>query len=397
MPKEAFLAGCAAAATGAKLARVEVISSYPIRPYTGIMMELSRMVAAGELDAEFVHGEGEHAQVSIAQGASAAGARAYTGSSGVGVAYAMEVYSPMSGGRYPCQMSIADRAYDPPGDFGSEHTDVMSCSTQGWILGWAETPQEILDNTIIYYRIGEDPKVMLPQWAVQDGYFVSHIPGKVSIPDQAAVDEFLPPYNPPMPLDPTRPTNHGPQIFPDQGPAIDLQRAQAFLNVPKVIEGVVADYNKQFGRNYSPFIEEYKTEGADYVFFLQGAHCRTARYAVDHLRAKGAKVGMVKLRFVRPFATELIAETLSKFKAVGVIETSTNYGSAMKGGNLIHEVRAALYDSPKQPAVTSFMAGLGGEVVSLEEFYGMAKILEAAAKKGKPEQYVYWVGFDNGI
>jgi pyruvate/2-oxoacid:ferredoxin oxidoreductase alpha subunit len=397
MPKEAFLAGCAAAATGAKLARVEVISSYPIRPYTGIMMELSRMVAAGELDAEFVHGEGEHAQVSIAQGASAAGARAYTGSSGVGVAYAMEVYSPISGGRYPCQMSIADRAYDPPGDFGSEHTDVMSCSTQGWILGWAETPQEILDNTIIYYRIGEDPKVMLPQWAVQDGYFVSHIPGKVSIPDQAAVDEFLPPYNPPMPLDPTRPTNHGPQIFPDQGPAIDLQRAQAFLNVPKVIEGVVADFNKQFGRNYSPFIEEYKTEGADYVFFLQGAHCRTARYAVDHLRAKGAKVGMVKLRFVRPFATELIAETLSKFKAVGVIETSTNYGSAMKGGNLIHEVRAALYDSPKQPAVTSFMAGLGGEVVSLEEFYGMAKILETAAKKGKPEQYVYWVGFDNGI
>jgi len=397
MPKEAFLAGCAAAATGAKLARVEVISSYPIRPYTGIMMELSRMVAAGELDAEFVHGEGEHAQVSIAQGASASGARAYTGSSGVGVAYAMEVYSPISGGRYPVQMAIADRAYDPPGDFGSEHTDVMSVSSQGWILGWAETPQEILDNTIMYYRIGEDKRVMLPQWSAQDGYFVSHIPDKVSIPDQAAVDEFLPPYVNALALNPQNPTNHGPQIFPDQGPAIDLQRAQAFLNVPKVIEEVVADYNKQFGRNYAPFIEEYKTDGADYVFFLQGAHCRTARYAVDHLRKKGAKVGMVKLRFWRPFATEKIAEVLSKFKAVGTIETSTNYGAAMKGGNLIHEVRAALYDSPKQPAVTSFMAGLGGEVVSLEEFYNMAKILEAAAKKGKPEQYVYWVGFDNGI
>jgi len=99
MPKEAYMAGCAATANGAKLARVEVITSYPIRPYTGIMMELSRMVAAGELDAEFVHGEGEHAQVSVTQGASAAGARAYTGSSGVGVAYGMEVYSPISGGR----------------------------------------------------------------------------------------------------------------------------------------------------------------------------------------------------------------------------------------------------------------------------------------------------------
>jgi pyruvate/2-oxoacid:ferredoxin oxidoreductase alpha subunit len=397
MPKETFMAGCAASAYGAKLARVEVISSYPIRPYTGIMMELSKLVANGDLDAEFVHGEGEHAQVSIAQGASAAGARAFTGSSGVGVAYAMEVYSPISGGRYPAQMAIADRAYDPPGDFGSEHTDVMSCRDQGWILGWAETPQEILDNTIIYYKIGEDPKVMLPQWSAQDGYFVSHIPDKVSVPDQEAVDEYLPPYKPPMPLDPTRPSNHGPQIFPDQGPAIDLQRAQAFLNVPKVIETAVADYNKLFGRNYSPFIEEYKTDGADFVFFVQGAHARTARYAVDHLQKKGVKVGLVKLRFVRPWPTEKIAEVLSKFKAVGTVETSTSYGSAMKGGNLIHEVRASLYDSPKQPAVCSFMAGLGGEVVSLEEFYGMAKILAEAAKKGKVDQYVYWVGFDNGI
>jgi oxalate oxidoreductase subunit alpha len=397
MPKETVMAGCAAAAHGAALARVEVISSYPIRPYTGIMMELSKLVANGDLDAEFVHGEGEHAQVSIAQGASAAGARAYTGSSGVGVAYAMEVYSPISGGRYPVQMAIADRAYDPPGDFGSEHTDVMSCNDQGWILGWAETPQEILDNTIIYYKIGEHKDVMLPQWSAQDGYFVSHIPGKVSVPDQKAVDEFLPPYNPPMPLDPTRPSNHGPQIYADQGPAIDLQRGQAFLNVPKVVEATIADYNKQFGRNYSPWLEEYKTDGADYVFFLQGAHCRTARFAVDQLRKKGAKVGLVKLRFVRPWPTEKVVEVLSKFKAVGVVESNTSYGGCMKGGKLMEEVRASLYDAPTRPAVTSFMAGLGGEVVSLEEFHNMAKILDTAAKKGKVEQYVYWCGFDNGI
>lgn len=397
MSKETVMAGCSAAAHAAKAARVEVISSYPIRPYTGIMMELSKLVANGELDAEFVHGEGEHAQVSIALGASASGARAYTGSSGVGVTYAMEVYSPMAGGRYPVQMAIADRALDPPGDFGSEHTDVMSARDQGWILGWAETPQEVFDNTIMYYRIGEDAQVMLPQFCAQDGYFVSHIPDKVQIPDQSQVDEFLPPYKAHLPLDPTRPSSHGPQIYPDQGSAIDIQRAIAMINTPKVIEKVVGDYNKQFGRNYSPFVEEYKTDDADYVFFLQGAHCRTARYAVDHLRKKGAKVGMVKLRFMRPFPTEAVAESLKKFKAVGTIETSTSYGGAMKGGNLIHEVRASLYDQPKQPAVTSFMAGLGGEVVTLDEFYKMAKILEKAAKEGKVDQYVYWVNFDNGI
>ncbi len=397
MAKEMVMAGCAAAAHAAKFARVEVISSYPIRPYTGIMMELSKLVANGELDAEFVHGEGEHAQVSIAYGASACGARAYTGSSGVGVSYAFETFSPAAGGRYPCQMAIADRAYDPPGDFGSEHTDVKSARDQGWILGWAETPQEIFDNTILYYRIGEDPKVMLPQFSAQDGYFVSHIPDKVIFPEQSQVDEFLPPYKPHLPLDPTKPTSHGPQIYADQGSAIDIQRHIAMLNAPKVIEKAIADYNKIFGRNYSPFIEEYKTKDADFVFFLMGAHARTARYAVNHLRKKGAKVGMVKLRFVRPFPTEQVAESLKKFKAVGIVETSTSYGGAMKGGNLIHEVRSACYDLPKQPVITSFMAGLGGEVVTLDEFYKMAKILAEAAKTGKIDQYVYWVNFDKGI
>jgi len=397
MAKETVMAGCSAAAHAAKAARVEVISSYPIRPYTGIMMELSKLVANGELEAEFVHGEGEHAQVSIAYGASMCGARAYTGSSGVGVTYAMECYSPAAGGRYPVQMAIADRALDPPGDFGSEHTDVMSARDQGWILGWAETPQEVFDNTILYYRIGEDPKVMLPQFCAQDGYFVSHIPGPVSIPDQSQVDDFLPPYKGHLPLDPTKPSSHGPQIYADQGSAIDIQRHMAMLEVPKVIEKAVADFNKQFGRKYSPFLEEYKCDGADFVFFLQGGHCRTARYAVDHLRKQGAKVGMVKLRFMRPFPTEAVAESLKKFKAVGIIEGSTSYGGSMKGGNIIHEVRAACYDLPKRPAITSFMAGLGGEVVTLDEFYKMAKILEAAAKKGEVDQYVYWVNFDKGI
>ena len=150
MAEETMLTGCSAAAQAAKAAEVEVICSYPIRPYTAIMMELAKMVADGELDAEFVHGEGEHAQLSIVLGASAAGARAYTGSAGVGVTYAFELYSPMAGGRYPVQMAIADRTLDPPGDFGSEHTDAMSVRDQGWLIGWACSPQEVYDNTLMH-------------------------------------------------------------------------------------------------------------------------------------------------------------------------------------------------------------------------------------------------------
>lgn len=396
MAKEVFYSGCAAAAYGAKDARVEVISSYPIRPYTGIMMELSKLIANGELDAEFVHGEGEHAQVSIAYGASAAGARAYTGSSGVGVTYAMECYSPAAGGRLPCQMVIADRALDPPGDFGSEHTDVMSARDQGWIMGWAESPQEMYDNTIIYYKIGEDHRVQLPQFACMDGYFVSHIPGKMQLEDQKAVDDFLPPYNPPHPLDPNRPVNHGPQIFPDQGSAINIQRAQAFDDVEPVIAEIVGDYNKQFGRSYSPFVDEYMMDDAEIAFFLQGGHARTARFAVNHLRKQGVKVGVARLRFMRPFPSDAVRESLSKVKAVGTVETNTSYGGQSRGGSIIHEARSALYTADKRPVITSFMAGLGGEIVTLNEFYAMAKVLSDAAKSGKANDS-YWMNFEKEV
>jgi pyruvate ferredoxin oxidoreductase alpha subunit/oxalate oxidoreductase subunit alpha len=394
MAKEMVLSGCAASAQAAKMAKVEVVCSYPIRPYTALMMELAKMVANGELDAEFIYGEGEHAQLSVVLGASAAGARVLTGSSGVGVTYAFETYSPIAGGRVPVQMMIADRALDPPGDFGSEHTDAMSCRDQGWLMGWAENPQEAFDNCLINYRVGEDHRVLLPQFVCQDGYFVSHIPGKVLLPDQSQVDEFLPPYTLPHPLDPKHPVSHGPQIRPDQGTIMDLQRAQAHLDAPAVIKEAIADFNRIFGRDYSPFVEEYMTDDAEMAFFIMGAHTMTARHAINHLRSKGVKIGLVKLRFVRPWPTQEVAETLSKFKAVGVVETSTSYGGAMRGGNLLHEVRASLYDLPKRPLTTSFMAGLGGEMVPLKEFYYMADILSEMIKDGKAKKTVYWVGFE---
>jgi pyruvate ferredoxin oxidoreductase alpha subunit/oxalate oxidoreductase subunit alpha len=221
------------------------------------------------------------------------------------------------------------------------------------------------------------------------------MPGIVSVPEQAQVDEFLPPYELPHPLDPKRPVSHGPQIRPDQGTVMDMQRAQAMLDAPAVIEEVIGDFNRIFGRNYSPFLEEFMTEDADIVLFIQGAHTMTARHAVRHLRSQGVKIGLVKLRFVRPWPTQAVAQILSKFKAVGVVETSTSYGGAMRGGNLMHEVRASLYEVPQRPLTTSFMAGLGGEMVPLKDFYYMADILSQAVKAGKTKKAVYWVGFES--
>src|SRR3989304_1858499 len=304
MAKEAMISGCAASAQAAKYAKVEVICSYPIRPYTAVMMELAKLVANGEMDAEFVHGEGEHAQLSVMYGASACGARTFTGSSGVGVTYAYEVYSPISGARLPVQMMIADRTLDPPGDFGSEHTDAFCVRDMGWIMGWAENPQEAFDNHLLNYRVGEDPRIYLPQFVCQDGYLVSHIAGKVVLPDQKQVDEFLPALKMDHRLDPKKPISHGPQIRPDPGDAPELARAMAMGEGPKAIQEAIDDFGRVFGRRYSPFVEEYMLDDADMAIFIQGAHAATARTAVQKLGEQGAKIGFGERRLGGPWPTE---------------------------------------------------------------------------------------------
>jgi pyruvate ferredoxin oxidoreductase alpha subunit/oxalate oxidoreductase subunit alpha len=183
--KKVRINGCVAAAQAAKYADVDVITAYPIRPYTATMMALAQMVANGELDAEYIVADSEHSQLSIAHGASSSGARVFTGSSGVGVQYAYELYSPISGSRMPVQMMIADRTLDPPGDFGSEHTDALSTRDMGWLMGWSCDAQEAFDNHLLAFRIGEDPRVLLPQMVCQDGFFVSHITADVDCPTRA--------------------------------------------------------------------------------------------------------------------------------------------------------------------------------------------------------------------
>src|SRR2546429_4150387 len=320
--------GCAAAAYAALYANVDVITAYPIRPYTAIMMNLAQFVADGILDAEYLHADGEHSQFSAAFGARSCGARAYPGSSGVGVTYGYEMFSIISGARIPIQMAIADRTLDPPGDFGSEHTDALCTRDMGWLMGWAATPQEVFDKSLLAYAIGEDPRVLLPQMVVQDGYFVSHIAGEVEMPAAAQVDAYLPPYRLPFPLDPRRPVSHGPQIHPSQGPPLQLERARAMEDAVPVIREKTDEYGAAFGRHYPHFVEEYLLDDADIAIVISGGHSVTCRAAIRLLRERGVKVGMARLLWIRPFPSEDLRTALRGVKAVGVVETNLGLGGA---------------------------------------------------------------------
>src|SRR5262250_518662 len=388
------ISGCTAAALAAKYADVDVVTAYPIRPYTAIMMTLAQMIANGELDAEYIHADGEHAQLSAALGAGSAGARAFAGSSGVGVTFAYELYSFISGARVPIHMAVADRTLDPPGDFGSEHTDALCTRDMGWLMGWASTPQEVFDKTLLAYAIGEDPRVLLPQMVVQDGYFVSHIAGEVEMPAAAQVDAYLPPYRLPFPLDPRRPVSHGPQIHPSQGPPLQLERARAMEDAIPVLRQKTDEFGRAFGRHYAHFVEEYLLDDADIAIVISGGHSVTCRAAIRLLRERGIKIGMARLMWIRPFPSEGLRAALRGVKAVGVVETNLGLGGSTYGGILSPDVTTALYHAANRPLVTSFMAGLGGETVPAAEFEWMAAKLAQAIERGAVEKPAHWVGFE---
>jgi pyruvate/2-oxoacid:ferredoxin oxidoreductase alpha subunit len=389
------LNGCAASAYAALFADVDVITAYPIRPYTAIMMNLAQFIADGLLDAEYLHADGEHAQISAALGAGSCGARAFTGSSGVGVTYAFEVYSPAAGARVPIQMAIADRTLDPPGDFGSEHTDALCTRDMGWLMGWAATPQEVFDKHLLGYAIGEDPRLLLPQMICQDGYFVSHISGDVALPAVEQIDRFLPPYKLPFALDPKKPVSHGPQIHPEQGPPLQLERARSMEIALDIIREKTDEFSDVFGRTYPPFVEEFMLEDAEVVFVIQGGHAVTCQAAVKRLRERGIKAGMARLLWFRPFPTEDLQKALNKAKVVGVVETNLGLGGASYGGILSLDITTALYHSPdNHPMVTSFMAGMGGETIPVNEFSWMADKMVEAMERGAVEKASHWVGFE---
>jgi pyruvate ferredoxin oxidoreductase alpha subunit/oxalate oxidoreductase subunit alpha len=267
----------------------------------------------------------------------------------------------------------------------------------GWIFGWAQDAQEALDNSLMCFRIGEDPEIMLPQIVAMDGYFVTHINQEYEVPDQSAVDRFLPPFRPPYRLDVNHPVIMGPQIEPEMGPPLEWDRNVVMHRSKEKIVEVTSLYNEVIGRDYAPFVEEYMTEDAEMVFLLQGAHAVTCRSAVRYLRAEGFPVGMLRLRWFRPFPDTTLQDIAARFRVVGVVDTNTSYGASGGGGVLLVETRAALSELLDKPIVQGFTSGLGGEVITHEEFFRMAEMMRKTLEQEKIIQHSTWVNFNDYV
>ena len=388
-----LITGSEAIAVACKLADVDVITAYAIRPYDTVMQYIAKLVANGELDCEYIVAEGEHSQFEIVKHASACGARVFTGSSGVGWMYAMECLTVTPSLRIPMIAMVGNRALDDPGAFGVEHNDALAVRDLGWQLVWVDSAQEALDVALMAYRVAEDRRVFLPLAISCDGAFLTHSQGLVKIPSREKVDSFLPRYNRgDLLLHPDNPISVAPQANEDWLMEIRRQTAAAMERSPTVIREVYKDFARIFGRDYgNPFFEEYMTDDADVVLVGMGTLSTPVKVTIRQMREEGKKVGFVRVRWFRPFAAEELAKSLGRFKAVGVIDRDFSLGSPFHSGVLATEVRTALYPAANRPPVLGFICGLGGREVTVPDVRKMSeKIYEAAAGKSQP--LTQWIG-----
>ncbi len=390
---EALISGSEAIAVACKLADVDVITAYPIRPYDTVMQYVAKLVSNGEMDCEYIVAESEHSQFEIVKHASAVGARVFVGSSGVGWMYAFEALTVTPALRIPMVAMVGNRALDDPGAFGVEHNDALAVRDLGWMLVWVDNAQEALDTALLAWRIAEDRRIFLPCALGCDGAFLTHSQSMVRIPNPEKVKEFLPRYDRgDLRLHPDNPITIAPQANEDWVMEIRKQNDAAIRRAPGVIAEAYADFERIFGRKYgNPFFEEYETDDADVVLLGMGTMSMPVKVAIRKMRKEGKKVGFVRLRWFRPFPTEALQKSLSRFKAVGIIDRDYSFGSPYFSGVVANEVRTAMYTAEKRPPIVGFICGLGGREVTVPAVREMTEMTFRAAS-GERLNDTYWIG-----
>ena len=342
------------------LCRPEVICAYPITPQTHIVEGLGEMVRTGEISkCEFINVESEFAALSVAIGASAAGARAYTATASQGLLYMAEAVYNASGLGLPIVMTLGNRAIGAPINIWNDHSDAMAVADSGWMQLFAETNQEAADLHIQAFRLAEE--LSMPVMVCVDGFILTHAVERVDIPDQADVDAYLPPYEPVQVLDPQDPISIGAMVGPEAFTEVRyLQHYKQTLAL-RLIPEYAAAFKKQFGRDSGGLLRSYRCEDAELIVVAMGSVNGTIKDTIDEMRADGLSVGLVTLVSFRPFPTAALREKLVRALNVVVIEKSLAVGM---GGPLANNVDLALRNVGGAPQVHSVIAGLGGRPIT---------------------------------
>ncbi|MBI9064345.1 MAG: hypothetical protein JEZ14_20335 [Marinilabiliaceae bacterium] len=374
-----FISGDEAVAHGVRLSRPHVIAAYPITPQTITVERLSEMVEQGELKATYMHVESEHSAISATMGASSVGARTFTASSSQGLLYMVEGLHYASGGRFPIVMMNANRSVALPWSIYGDQRDSLSQLDCGWIQVYVEDAQEALDMTIQAFKIAEHAKVLTPMMVNLDGFILTHTYEMVEIPDQEKVDQFLPPFETPNKMCFEQPKNMAFSSQPDDNTEFKYQQHVAVMDAIEVAETTDREFGQHFGRTYGGMTEEYRCEDAEAVLVTLGSITGTVRVVVDQLREKGLKVGLLKIRYMRPFPEKQIMDLSQRIKAIGVIDKDISFGYE---GTIFTNVNSALSKTERTLFKKNFVGGLGGRDITKAEIEKMfTDLLDGIAGK----------------
>jgi len=381
------LSGNYAAAYAVKHAKVEVIPIYPITPQTTIVEKLVEFVENGELKAEIIHADSEHSAMAAAIGASAVGARVYTATSSHGLLYMYEMIWWASNARLPIVAGFVTRTIGPPWNIWSDHNDLLSIRDTGWIILFASNAQEIYDFTVQAFKIAENKSVRLPVGVAWDGFQVSHSYEPVEVLNEDEVTDFLPD---PREIEPLlnieKPVTIGniPVVTDNMKYRNDMW--DSLEKARGIIREVFMDYCKLAGRDYVSLVEEYKVVDADTIFIAVGAISGDIKIAIDELRKRNEKVGLARIRVLRPFPHTDIVRLGKMANEIIVIDRDVSMGF---GGIIANEIRSIFYDHYIDTPVYSFIAGITGNEVTSTDCIEIYKLVKERKVKPKGVNWYY--------
>jgi pyruvate-ferredoxin/flavodoxin oxidoreductase len=373
----------------------EIIAIYPITP-ASTMGELADLWSAqGEQNIWgatplVVEMQSEGGAAGAVHGALQTGSLATTFTASQGLLLMIPNMYKIAGELTSTVFHIAARSLAAQGlSIFGDHSDVMAARATGWAMLFANSVQEAMDFALISQAATLEARV--PFLHIFDGFRTSHEVNKVeklTTDDiRSMIDDTLVHQHRARALTPDAPVMRGTA----QNPDVYFQARETvnpfYLAVPAIVQNVMDKFAALTGRHYHPF-DYVGAPDAERVIVLMGSGCETVEEMVNFLVAQGEKVGLVKVRLYRPFASELFLAALPPtVKAIAVLDRTKEPGSA--GEPLYLDVVTAVYEGHATRNTQSVPHIIGGRYgLSSKEFTpAMVKAVFEELSKPNPKNH----------
>jgi len=381
-------AGCALSLAGEanRSARGAACGIYPITPQTEIVEYVARFPFT---KGRVVPVESEHSAMAVSMGASMSGARAFTASSSNGIAYMAENIMVAGYYRLPIVMVAVNRTLGPPWNIWADQGDTLMLRDFPWLQFYCENNQEVLDTTLLAFRLAEDKRILLPALTCMDAFIVSHTQTETAQPEQSEVDRFLPDLDLPHRMHYDEARTLGGLAWPHEELSMRLEIDDAMKRVPSVYQECRESFKEIFGRDPGDMLQTYEVDDADLILIASGTIATTAREVVRRRRASGEKVGLVKIKMFRPFPEAALREACQSATRVGVLDR--NY-AAGTGGIFWQDTRAAFQGYRDDILIQNYLTGLCGGDVTPDVVDDILTNLASRPEASDP----VWIGVETG-